>query len=445
MILLKDISYLVRNPCRVEQDVDLLIEGNRIKRIGRLNTRVPSKNITVLNCRGKAVIPGLVNAHTHLYQSMLKGRRDDLALVTWCEQITFPFVRAVLKQVRCDGSDEAGYLWSMLGAIEMIRNGITSFIDMDVNLDSVPKAWADIGIRGVAAMSMVDQWVPDDLMVSLEQTKENALTLIENWHMPPRKDPLIQVFLGPSAPFTCSEPLLSWILETAENYDLGIQTHVSETVWEVKQSFQSTGKSPLTYLESIGLLSRPITAVHCIHLTDQEIELAKGRNVIVVYNPKSNMKLASGIAPIVKMRQAGVEVALGTDGPASNDIMDLFEEMRAGALLQKVDRGDPAVLGARDVFRMATEAGAKACRVDAGMIDEGKLADLVVIDLSAPHLFTLGDEIVSALVYCAKGGDVETVIINGRLVLQDRKLLTIDEETILKEAKKAGEKLCVAM
>jgi len=317
----------------------------------------------------------------------------------------------------------------------MIRNGITSFIDMDMYIDGVIRAWVDVGIRGVAALTMVDQWVPDDLMLPPQQAREEALARIAEWH---QTHPLVSVFLGPSAPFTCSDSLLTWIYEQSEAFDLGIQTHISETAWEVEQSLKQTELTPLAHLERFGLLTRPLTAVHCVHLTDEEIALAAKHEVVVIYNAKSNMKLGSGIAPIVDLHRAGVPIAIGTDGAASNDLLDLFEEMRCGLLLQKAAHADPTVLGARDAFRSATKIGARACRIDAGVLDEGKLADIALIDLAAPHSFRLTDEIVPALAYCSKGSDVETVIINGRIVMQNRVIQTIDEPSILKEIKKVG-------
>ena len=370
---------------------------------------------------------------------MLKGHRDDLPLVEWCDRVTFPFARRVLRRAWEEGETAIGTLWSMLGAIEMIHNGITSFIDMDMNVDGVIRSWIDVGIRGVAAMTMVDQWVPEDLMLPPDRVREETLKMIETWHRPADEDPLVSVFLAPSAPFTCSEGLLSWIREQAEIHDLGVQTHVSETAWEVEQSVKLTGRTPLAYLENIGLLTRSLAAVHCVHLTEEEIDLARRRDVVVVYNAKSNMKLGSGIAPIVALHRAGVPAAIGTDGAASNDILDPFEEMRCGLLLQKVAGCDPTALAARDVFRFATEGGARACRVDAGVLDEGKLADVILVDLSAPHLFRLTDEIVPALVYCAKGSDVETVVINGRVVMRDRVIQGIDEQDVLAEARRVGE------
>ena len=436
MILIRNIAYLVRDADRIERGVDLLIDGSRIAKIGHINAEDCPQGTTILDGGNRAVIPGLVNAHTHLYQSMLKGHRDDLSLVDWCEQVTFPFVRRVLHRAWEEGITELGPLWSKLSAIEMIRNGITSFTDMDLNLDGVISAWVDVGIRGTAALTMVDQWVPDDLMRSPEKSREETLAVVEEWH---QTQPLVSVFLGPSAPFTCSDSLLAWIYEQSETYDLGIQTHISETAWEVEQSRKLTGVTPLAYLERFGLLARPITAVHCVHLTDEEIDLAAKYEVVVAYNAKSNMKLGSGIAPIVALHRAGVPIAIGTDGAASNDLLDLFEEMRCGLLLQKAAHADPTVLGARDAFRSATEVGARACRIDAGVLDEGKLADIVLIDLSASHVFRLTDEIIPTLAYCAKGSDVETVIINGRIVMQDRVIQSIDELAILEETRKVGE------
>jgi 5-methylthioadenosine/S-adenosylhomocysteine deaminase len=443
MILLKDISCLLLDAHRLKQNQDLLIDGNRIKKIGRVDPEEIEKNTIILNCRHKVIIPGLVNAHTHLWQSLIKGRRDDLSLVPWCREVLFPLIRSMKKRENGDGMEDLSYLWSMLGAIEMVRAGITSFIDMDTGYspEQIPQAWLDIGIRGTLALELADQWLPDNVAADMGKEKEEILKLIENWHNVPAEGPLIQVAMGPSAPFTCSEKLLSWTHDQADKYNLGLQIHVSETSWEVEESLRNTGKTPLAYLDSLGFLSRPIMAVHCVHLTDKEIELAKEHSVIPVYNPKSNMKLGSGIAPVVKMLKSGLQVALATDGPASNDLMDMFEEMRTGAMLQRVAHEDAAILGAGEMFRMATEVGAKCCRSGAGVIDETRPADLVIIDPSAAHSFRLGDKIIPWLVYCVKSCDVESVIINGRLVMQDRKLTGIDEQALLKEIRRVAKRL----
>ncbi len=439
MILIKNIEALVRDADRVARDVDLLIDGHRIREIGSIDEQRIPQDTHILDGRGRAVIPGFVNAHTHLYQSLLKGRRDDLPLVDWCEQVTFPLVREILRRAWDHGETRIGALWSQLGALEMLRAGVTTFVDMDMNIGDVVPVWSHLGIRGIAAMTMVDQWVPDELMVPIEQTQDETLALIDAWHRPTEEDALVRVVLGPSAPFTCSERLLRWIAAQSEHYDLAVETHISETAWEVEQSIQLVGTTPLAYLERFGLLERPLAAVHCVHLTEEEIALAAARGVHIIYNAKSNMKLGSGIAPIVALHRAGAPIALGTDGAASNDLLDPFEEMRCGLLLQKVAAGDPTVLGARDAFRSATENGARAFRIDAGTLDEGRLADVVIVDLSAPHAFALNDDVVSRLVYCSKGSDVETVIVNGQIVLHERTFLTVDEAAVLEEIKRVGE------
>ncbi len=443
-ILIRNISTLIRDADRVEHNVDILIEGTRISRIGAnlLDSGVDlGSNLAIIDGRGCVTIPGLVNTHTHLYQSMLKGHRDDLPLVEWCNDVTFPFVQRVLHAAWNDGSTEIARLWSLLGCIEMLRGGITSFVDMDMNIDGVIDAWHEIGIRGIAAMSLVDMWVPEDLRVPPEQTRDETLALIEHWHNAPRSAPLSTVMLAPSTPFTCTDKMLTWIGVQARRHDLRVTTHVSETAWEVKQALAETGMTPLARLDALGVLDNPVLAVHGVHLTEADIRLAAQRRVAVAYNPKSNMKLGSGIAPIVDLHRAGIPITLGTDGAASNDLLDPFEEMRFGLLLQKGANQDPTVLSARDIFRFATEVGARECGIDAGIIDSGKLADLVMLDATAAHHLRFSDKIddvLACLVYCAKAGDVITSIVNGRLVMQDRTLLGIDEPLVLQEIRKVG-------
>jgi 5-methylthioadenosine/S-adenosylhomocysteine deaminase len=219
-----------------------------------------------------------------------------------------------------------------------------------------------------------------------------------------------------------------------------MQIHVAETRYEVEEIARRHGTTPLAYLDRFGLVDQRLTAVHCVHLAEQDLDLLQERGVIPVYNPKSNMKLGSGIAPVAEMLRRGIPVALGTDGSASNDLLDMFEEMRVAALLQKVAAEDPSVITAADVFRMATENGARAARIEAGTLDPGRLADVVLVDLSGVHLIPVHD-IVNSLVYCARGSDVATVIIDGQVVLQDRMLLTMDEGAILDMARERGQSL----
>jgi 5-methylthioadenosine/S-adenosylhomocysteine deaminase len=435
-ILIKNASYLLRDVNRVEKDVDILVEGNKIWKIGKFSPAWLDNPpcLEVIDATGKAVIPGLINAHTHLYQNLLKGRQDDLPLVDWCNQVTFPLCQLITQEQKEKGDEQLGYYWGLLSSLEMLKNGTTTCINLDMTLDTVFQSWVEAGIRGVGAITCADLWIPDTLKEPLPRLQEKILGFVERWHTPKDEEKHIYVMLGPSAPFICSEKLLLWIREQATKRGLNIHIHVAETLYEVDLMQKERGYRPLKYLDEIGFLGPDVSAAHCIHLDAEELELIKKRQVVPVHNPKSNMKLASGIAPIAEMVAMGIDVALGNDGSASNDNQDMFEEMRAAALLQKVARGDAAVISAKDVLRMATEGGALACGIEAGVLDEGKLADLVIVDLNQPHLFPLGN-LINTLVYCARGSDVETVIVNGRIVVRNRKVTTLSEEEVLQEAK----------
>lgn len=442
MILLKNISYLIRDSKRVDECIDLLTDGIVIKKIGKINKKDIPENITIINCKNKVVIPGFINAHTHLWQMLLKGRRDDLSLMPWIEEVLSPLIISMGKKKNSSEIKELSYLWSILGAIEMIRSGITSFINMDLGFSGLEmvRAWNDIGIRASFGVEMADMWYPGDTPKNMDKEKEDVLALIESCHNTPCKSPLTKIILAPSAPFICSENLLGWTAETAKKNNLTIQIHVSETIQEVDDSIHKNGKPPLEYLESLGFLDQPVSAVHCVHLTESEIEIAKKRSVLPVYNPKSNMKLGSGIVPIKKMLDAGLNVSLGTDGPASNDIMDMFEEMRMGAMIQRAAAKNPSVISAADMFGMATKAGAECSGINAGVIDEKKLADIVILDRSSVHAFSTETNILSWLVFCAKSSDVESVIINGNLVMKNRNIIDLDERYIMSEINKIARK-----
>jgi 5-methylthioadenosine/S-adenosylhomocysteine deaminase len=215
---------------------------------------------------------------------------------------------------------------------------------------------------------------------------------------------------------------------------------VAETRYEVEQIAQTAGTTPLRYLERFGLVDERLTAVHCVHMDEEDLELLRRRGVVVVHNPKSNLKLGSGIAPVPRMLELGIPVALANDGAASNDLLDMFEEMRCAALIQKGAAENPGVLSARQVFRMATEYGARACGIPAGVLEAGRLADVVIVNLRRPHLVPVHD-IINTLVYCAKGSDVETVIIDGRVVMRGRQLQTMNEDDIIAMAEERGQDL----
>jgi 5-methylthioadenosine/S-adenosylhomocysteine deaminase len=433
-ILIQDAAYVVRSAERIERDCDVLIEGSRIAGVGRYQ---PEGGWDVIDATGCAVIPGLINAHTHLYQNFLKGLNDGVSLVEWCDRVLFPAAE-VIHTDHWDAHDERlGYAWSLVSALEMIKSGTTCCINMDMTMDAVFQAWLDIGIRGVAAVTLSDQWTPERLRQSPEISRQEALGYIQRWHNVPAESPRIHAILAPSTPFLASADLLEWTRQQRDRLDLGIQIHVAETRYEIHRIAEETGTTPLRYLDRFGLVDDRLTAVHCVHMDKGDLDLLQERGVIPVYNPKSNMKLGSGIAPVTEMLRRDIPVALGSDGSASNDLLDMFEEMRFAALLQKVAAEDPSVISAADVFRMATENGAKAGRIDAGSIDPGRLADLAMVNLRKAHLVPIHD-IVNSLVYCARAEDVETTIINGYIVMRHRELVTMDEEEILNGAQRWG-------
>lgn len=439
-ILIKNITTLIQDADHILNNKDILIEGNKIKKIGKILSEDLPAHCKIIDANGKVVMPGLINAHTHLYQSMLRGCRDDLTLVPWCEKVTFPFVDMVYKDCRKEENTMIGYYWSMLSSIEMIHNGITCCIDMDLSLDSIFKAWQDVGMRGIAAITVANRWIPKEFCSDDDSIKAGIEKYIKKWHQSSSDKGLIQVFIAPSTLFCCTPELMEWLVEKTEEYDLGFQIHISETKWENDDALKEFKATPLEYLEKMNLLRRPISAAHCIYLSDKEIDIAAERGVVPVYNPKSNMKLGDGVAPIVKMLERGVMVALGTDGAASNDQLDMFEEMRVGVLLQKVFHGDPGVINAKDIFKMATENGAKAARIEAGKIKEGKLADLIILDLNKAHSAPVND-VIQNIVYCAKNSNVETTIINGKMIMENGKILTIDEESLTREGIKKGKEI----
>jgi len=431
-LIVQNIAYLVSNVDNIQHDCDVLIENERIVSIGK-NIEVPA-GAEVIDACGCAVIPGLINPHTHLYQNFLKGVSPGLPLVPWCSQVLFPAVGAINEQFR-QGNNRSAYLWSACAAIEMIKGGITCCLDMDHINDESFYAWQDIGLRGVVGYTLANQWIPEDLIGDEEKTRAKVVAFIEKWHQP---DGLVQVCLSPSTVFLCDDSLLQWVGEQAEKYDLGIQIHVSETASEVQETFDDRGMTPVELLDDLGLLSPRLSAVHCVHVSTSDIERLANSRVGVVHCPKSNMKLADGIAPVFEIKEAGIQLSLGTDGCASNDLLDMWEEMRAAVLLARVAANNAAALSARDAFRMATIDAARVCRTEAGEVLPGRLADLVIIELKGAHLRPFhADKLLEMLVFCTRAGDVRDTIINGEIVMRDRQIIKINEAEIMREAEAA--------
>ena len=429
-ILIKNARYLIRKNNRIENGKDILIEGAHISKIAG-SIKAPA-NTEIIDATGKLVAPGFINSHTHLYQNLLKGMDDRVSLFEWVDKITFPLCSNITTKLNKKDSKKIAHLWSLLAGIEAIKSGTTCVLDMDLKHIDVIRGWNDLGLRGICARTFVDKWVPSDLAEPLKKQFKNIEKLIETYHNTPQDLPLFSVFIGPSAIFTCSEKLLKWVAETAEEFDTGIQIHVAETSWEVEFAKKEMGLRPIEYLHKIGFLSPLTSLVHCVHLSENEISIIAESGATVVHCPKSNMKLGSGVAPVVEMIKRNIPVALGTDGAASNDLLDMLEEMRFAAMLQKVKHEDASVITGNDVYKMATANGAKVCNIDAGAIEEGKLADLIIVDLNKAHLVPIHD-IINTLVYCGRASDVESVVINGKIVMLERSIKTVNENNILEE------------
>jgi 5-methylthioadenosine/S-adenosylhomocysteine deaminase len=301
--------------------------------------------------------------------------------------------------------------------------------------DDAAEICKKIGIRAFLGEGILDFPSPDC------PTADDSIKYIEKLSEKWGKDPIIHLEVAPHAPYTCSPENLKKAQELAERLDLPLHIHVSETASEVAECRQKRGGSPVEHLEKIGFLSERVKAVHCVHLSREDIRILKERKIKVAHCQESNMKLASGNAPIVELMDEGVVVGLGTDGAASNNNLDMFDEMDAVAKVHKVMRGDPTVMNAKDVLRMATSDGAKVMmKPDIGSLEVGKTADVVILDLHRPHLTPLYN-IYSHLVYSAGGSEVDSVIINGKLVMENREILTVDEDQIIDKANKFAEKI----
>jgi 5-methylthioadenosine/S-adenosylhomocysteine deaminase len=418
---------------RILKDGGLAIEDGRIVDIGDSERIEKDYSADVkLNARGKAVLPGFVNTHTHLYQNLLKGMRDDLPLVNWVYDVTMPLIKEEF-QSSLKGNFEIGYHAAMLGCLEALRSGTTCIVDMDLRNPRVPEAFKQTGIRGVYAMSLADQWVPPGVLLPRDQMMQMFNQIASRWHG--AENGRILCMYGPSTPFICSKELLQEIRGLADKNGMHIHIHVSETKYERDLVTKETGKRPVEYLYGLGFLGNDVSAVHCVWVSSREINLLKKTRTNVSHNPESNMKLASGVAPIPEMLKKGITVSLGTDGCASNDNLDMFEAMRAAAFLHKVSSLDASVMSSYDVLKMATIEGARTIGLEnqIGSLEVDKKADVILVDLEKPHLRPLNN-IVGTLVYCANGGDVETVIVDGRIVVQEDTVRTVNEKNVIEQA-----------
>jgi len=434
MILLKDISCLVCDSEHLQYNCSLLTDGSRIRAIGERAVKEAVPGTEILDCRGKTVIPGFVCAHTHLWQILLKGQREDLSLGDWCDQVILPLISRMrsLKEKDPSATEEMAYLWTKAGICELLHSGVTGFMDMDMDVSpsGLLKACREMGIRAGIALEMSDIWYEKN-ETEKEKTREDAEKAIDLFQG--SDDGRVRMILGPSEPNMCSDSLLKWVAETSKRYGLSIQMHIAETGKDADKIRNRAGGAVFPWLENFGLLEQPFSAVHCVHIGEEEFPVMKKHSVTAVYNPKSNMKLGSGIAPVTEMKEAGIHLALGCDGSASNDLLDMSEETRAGLMLQKVKKEDPSVLSASAMFDMATRGGAEAMGSGAGVLAEGAPADLAVLDTDGMHFMETTGQKVNLIVYCAKSADVETVMADGIIRLKDGHVAGTDEKLLKKE------------
>ena len=425
-ILIKNAFILDPNNFE-DKKQSLLIKDDLIAEIA---DEIDESNIDkVIDAEGKILLPGLVNTHTHLSMTLFRGLADDLSLDSWLNDHIWP-MEANLNGDYC-------YIGALLGAVELIKSGTTTFSDMYFYMEDVARAVEDAGIRAVLSYGMIDFGIEEKREAEI---KENMALFNACNGM---ADGRIKVFFGPHSPYTASEELLVKVRELADENGIGIHIHVSETQKEINDSLDERGLRPFEYLEKIGFLGPDVVAAHCVWLSDNEIEIIKKHGVKVSHNPCSNMKLASGIAPVSKLIENGICVSIGTDGASSNNNLDLIEELKTASLLQKVSTLDPKVLDSEESIRMATIKGAEALGLDdeIGTIEVGKKADIILIDTAAANMTPDSSSLSSNVVYSANGSNVDTTICNGKILMENKKLTTLDEEEIYAKARQAIKEL----
>lgn len=421
-ILIKNATILTMDPHnRSFEKGCLCIRGDSIDYVG---PGIPEETEAKkeIDAKGGIVLPGLINSHTHAAMTLFRGLADDLPLMEWLNNYIFP--------VETKMDPDFVYTGTILACAEMILSGTTTFCDMYLFEDEAATAAHDAGMRCLVGEVLYD--FPSPNYGPIEKGLEYSETLIEKW----REDPLVNIAVEPHAIYTCSPDLLKAANELALKHKVPLIIHVAETLNEIREIEEKYGKRPFEHLESLGVLGSHLIADHCVHLDESEIDRMVRHEIKAVNNPESNMKLASGISPVSKLLERGITVAIGTDGCASNNNLDLFTEMDMAAKLYKVDTLDPTVLDAATVLRMATINGAETLGLKdlTGSLEVGKKADIIIVDMDKPHLTPMYNP-YSHLVYAARGNDVSHSIINGRIVMENRKLLFLDADNIMHRAR----------
>ena len=429
-------SILIKNGTLVTMDAndsilrgDLLVVDGRLANVGATG-RTADLVIDATDC---AVLPGFVQTHIHLCQTLFRGAADDLSLIDWLKRRVWPMEAAhTAASIRAS---------ARLGVAELIKGGTTCALTMETvnHTEEVFKVVAETGFRATVGKCMMDKGeaVPSALHEETQSSVRESVRLLEAWHG--KADGRIRFCFAPRFAVSCTRELLSQVAELARDRGVMVHTHASENRSECDLVERETGMRNIAYLDSVGLSGRHVALAHCIHIDEQEMQILKRTRTNVAHCPSSNLKLGSGIAPITKMLETGISVSLGADGAACNNRLDMFTEMRTAALLQKVLHG-PEAMPASRALRMATIDGANAIGLgdEIGSVETGKRADLILVSLAKLELTPRPVDIVSGIVYAAQPSDVRTVIIDGQLVKSDGRLLTLDEQRVITEANLEG-------
>ncbi len=377
-----------------------------------------------IDATGIVAIPGLINCHTHLAMTLFRGMAEDQPLKTWLTKTIWPLEAKLTPQDI--------YYGSLLGCLEMIKSGTTCFADMYFHEETVAEVVQKAGLRAVLAPGLLETPNKDLAEELLKQT----IQLAKRYNKP---NNTIKIQLGPHAVYTCSLDFLKKVRETATQHGIGIHIHLAESEDMANQIEKEQGQTEVQLLESIGFLGSDVLAAHCIHLNQQDMQTLAKHDVKIVYNPVANMKLAQGTPKIPDLQKLGITIGLGTNGPASNNTLDMLQNMKIAALLQKAHYRDPTVLPAKTILEMATRKAAKALGLEkiTGSLEPGKRADITLIDLKKPHLTPLHNPYAN-MIYSASGSDVQTLIVNGRIVMENREVKTLDEEEIMQKAQETA-------
>lgn len=426
-IHLKNFDILTSASSSIVKGGSVLVRDGRIEKVIPEDSGGDSISADrTIEGNGRLLLPGFVNAHSHLGMTIFRGYADDIELDSWLNEWIWPAEENL--------TPEEVYWGSLLGIVEAIHSGTTAIADMYFYMDQTARAIKEAGIRGLISYGLI----ADELDQSGREELKAGLDLADEWDW--KANGRIRVALSPHAPYTCGDDVLKEVSKMADRKEIPIHTHVSETKKEVENSFEEFGISPVERLESLGVLENEVLAAHCVHLNEEDVEVLGANNIVVAHNPSSNMKLSSGAAPIKELREHGVEVLLGTDGPGTNNDLDAFGEMRQAAFLAKLQSDDPTTLGAGDTLALASgEPVDQFGLSDLGRIKEGNRADLIGLDRGAAH-WTPEYDTVSNLVYSGKSGDVDMMMVDGNMIMEDGKIEDIDEEKVKNKVRQIGEK-----